>query len=145
MGLDMNRIAWVMCVAGLVAGCVSKPVNPIASFSDEERTALKAKTETPAGFSTVQFKDFGDTKRNAALSSLIRKTWGEECKPISAVSGLYNASGSSVWRVRCDGGNAFEDYSVALPERADGNAVVLQCYQQGPRSYVCSPLGRPAQ
>jgi hypothetical protein len=143
--MTMNRIALGICVAGLVAGCVSKPVNPIASLSSEEKAALKAKTEAPAGFSTVQFKDFGETKRYAALSSLIRKTWGEECKPISALSGLYNGNGSSVWRVRCDGGNAFEDYSVALPERADGNAVVLQCYEQSPRNYVCSPLGRPAQ
>lgn len=141
----MSRIALGICVAALVAGCVSKPVNPIASLSSDEKAALKAKTEVPAGFSTVQFKDFGDTKRYAALSGLIRRTWGEECKPISATGGLYNGNGSSVWRVRCDGGNTFEDYSVALPERADGNAVVLQCYEQGARSYVCSPLGRPAQ
>ena len=66
----MSRIALSICVAALVAGCVSKPVNPIASLSSEEKAALKAKTEVPTGFSTVQFKDFGETKRNAALSSL---------------------------------------------------------------------------
>jgi hypothetical protein len=136
-------------VASLLGGCASQrlvlPPSPTAGLSVEEAKAMTARAETPAGLSTVQFKELGDTKRFATMSALIRKTWGEECKPTSAMPAGYQPSGASSWRVHCQGSVIAYDYLVGLPERADGNARVLPCYKPNPRQITCSIAGRPGQ
>lgn len=134
-------------VVSLVAGGVTAapPPNPQAGMSVEEQKAVTEKAETPAGLSTVQFKELGDTRRFAAISGLIRKTWGEECRPTSAVPAGYAPSGASSWRVYCQDSVIAYDDIVALPERADGKARVLQCYKSNPRQITCSIAGRPPQ
>jgi len=141
----MNRLIALIGVAGIVAGCVSRATNPLAGMSSEEAKAATARAEAPAGLSTVQFKELGDSKRFATLSGLIDKTWGEACKPTSVAPAGYAPSGASEWRVHCQGSTITYDYVVALPERPDGNARVLPCYKPNPQQISCSIVGRPAQ
>ncbi len=110
----------------------------------DERATLNKKVEVaPAGLSTVQYKELGETARHRTLAGFIRKVWDESCDVANVGAAGYSPAGSSQWRVKCRNSPNRYDYLVAIPERASSPARVLQCHSPRANATECSILGRP--
>lgn len=131
-------------VALATSGCSYSPTRAaLAQMSQPEQAeAIQRSKVRPAGISTVQFKEMGDSARARAAAGLIRRVWQESCDVSMVLPGGYLITGESRWRVRCAGSTNVADYSINLPETASGTAQVLQCQTIGTRSTECSFLGR---
>ena len=131
-------------LALLLAGCGYSPTrNALAQMTPQEASsAVKRSVVKPAGVSTSQFKEMGDSGRARTAAGLIRKVWQEACD-VSLVQQIAALpTGQSRWRVKCAQSTSFHDYSLVLPETAEGSAQVLQCQMTGPRHVECSFIGR---
>jgi hypothetical protein len=129
--------------AALLNACATAQ-SPLAGMSREERQeAGRQVTVRPSPFSTLEFKELGDSRRHEAMRRLINQTWQADCQPSSVVAATYLPNGSSTWRVRCAGGTLSYDYLVSIPETRPIGARVLKCYQERPRTVTCTIVGDP--
>jgi hypothetical protein len=128
-----------------MGGCVQQRLqNDLVNVAPDQIKEATLKAETPAGISTAEFKELGDTKRAAVMQRLVERTWGDACKNGRIIAAGYSQSGNSNWRVGCGKGSQLPyDYIVSLPERSSGDARVLQCYRPNPRQVTCSVIGKP--
>ena len=130
--------------AAAVGGCVQQqPVltNDLVGYAPQQLKVAAQRAEAPAGVSTVEFKELGDTKRGLVIERLVRQTWDESCKPTWLLLRGYLGNGSSQWDVRCKGTMLVKDYVVTLPERAHDTARVLKCYAETSRVLSCNVVG----
>lgn len=134
----MNWVYLLLIALGL-AGCASRAPNQL---TPGELAVAAKKAETPAGVSTVEFKELGDTKRANLMEKFIRATWDEACKPEKVANSGYLPNGSSKWNISCLGSSLAYDYLVTLPEHAANNARVLKCFSFG-HALVCDLVWRP--
>jgi hypothetical protein len=127
-----------------LSACVSSQASmQLRQMSPNARNEASKRVETgPAGISTVQFKELGESARHTRLAGWIRKVWGETCDVVASAPAGYSPNGSSQWLVKCRNTSNVYDYSVAIPERASNPARVLPCQSQG-RVTECSIVGRP--
>jgi hypothetical protein len=128
-----------------LSGCVQSPTRTaLAQMSPQDASAaVKKSIVKPAGVSTAQFREMGDTARARTAAGLVRKVWQESCEVASVAPATSSPTGQSRWRVKCAGSTNPHDYSLTLPESPEGSAQVLQCQMTGPRNVECSFLGRP--
>ncbi|WP_133769635.1 hypothetical protein [Enterovirga rhinocerotis] len=136
----------LLSVGFAVTGCVQQDhAGRWARMAPAERqAALDRVTVSPAGISTVQFKEMGDTARARVLNGLIRKAWRDTCNVAIIIPAGYYADGHSRWRARCGSVSAAFGYTIALPEKPGGNARLWQCNRRGGNSITCSVFDAPA-
>jgi hypothetical protein len=134
----MNWV-YVLLIALGLARCASRAPNQL---NPEELAVAAKNAETPAGVSTIEFKELGNAKRANLMEKFIRSTWDEACKPEKVANSGYLPNGGSKWNISCLGSSLAYDYLVTLPERATNNARVLKCFRFG-HTLVCDLVGRP--
>jgi hypothetical protein len=138
---------WAAGALGLsLSACVSQSegFRQYRQMSPEARAeAGKRADVSPAGISTIQFKESGESARHRVLAGFINRAWSEQCDVVSANLSGYSPAGSSQWRVKCRNTPRLYDYSIAIPEKASSPARVLPCHAPRPRVIECSILGRP--
>ncbi len=138
----MRKVLSVTSLALSLGACVQQlPPSDVVGLAPPQIKAAAARSDTPAGVSTVEFKELGDTKRYAVIARLVGKTWDDACRPTSVQIRGYSPNGSSQWDVHCKGSLITRDYLVALPERARDDARVLKCRMVDPRVNTCSIIG----
>lgn len=141
MSRSFILVALLALTLGACAG--SEMTQRYLNLSPQERMAATTKSSVnPAGVSTVQYKEMGESARHRTHARLIRAAWGEACDVVSANPAGYSRIGSSLWRVKCRGTATPYDYFVTLPESASKPAQVLPCQSSGPRGVECSVVGR---
>lgn len=137
----IRRAALFIFLLFLALGGCGTP-GPIHKLAGEELAAAVKKAETPAGVSTAEFKELGDSRRAGVAEKLIRATWDESCKPQKMTNSGYAPNGASEWNVVCEGSVLPYDYLMLLPEKSSDTARILKCYRYG-RPLTCDLVGRP--
>ena len=140
-----------LCLAVCACAPVYRPMyNPAmdlqAHLTPDQLKAAEDRTLARVKISTVDFKNFGDSKRSRVARSLIRQTWGESCRPTVVRQMGYIPIGTSVtsrWFVGCEGETLMPAYQLEFPEVESHGTKVLKCYSSGPRQTICSIVGHP--
>ena len=145
MRMKLRRVALAGALPFALSACVQSEASmQLRQMSPSERIeAGKRADVSPAGISTVQFKESGESARHRVLAGFIKRAWGEQCDVVGASLAGYSPAGASHWRVKCRNTPRPYDYSVAIPEKASSPARVMPCHSPRARVVECSILGRP--
>ncbi|MGX5733456.1 hypothetical protein [Bosea thiooxidans] len=143
MKTKLRSIILAAALPFALSACVQSQASmQLRQMSPSERVEAGKKAEVnPAGISTIQFKELGETARHRKLAGWIREVWAESCDVTASIPAGYSPAGSSHWRVKCRNTPNLYDYFVAIPERASSPARVMQCQTRG-RVTECSIVGR---
>ncbi len=153
--MELRAAMTAIAMSLAAAGC-NETIMPAAEKAAEESRRAEAPAPSAAANPLASFPVAGLTSASFAANprkfdearALVRRAWGQDCRPGSVSEVIAGGTDSASWRIDCAGGEistasggASPDYIIEVPNEAERPVTVNQCARRE-GALRCDMIGR---